>query len=259
MALRSPEPSRLSGGCDTTQTVFPFAEMSQPAYRTSSLWRFLSEVDASGLDVAASPGIHPFDFSYLSRLLQTGPSERDCSTSGAPCKAEVQWLDAGLRSQLGKPLRELYSRFMQAYALYGEGRLTGSTTPDIDWLDDSFAYPGGMKPQKGCKTVKLAPTPDSLQRTMVIPRFEGLSTQCWRVDLQGFDEQSLSVAITTDATGRSTPTTTGATDGATGRWLADDGQGPGGTHASGRATPCKLGLLVREQQGHPVSADKCSR
>jgi len=176
----------------------PFAEMRQPAYRTSSLWRFLSEVDASGIDIAASPGVHPFDFSYLSGLIQTGPSERDCSTSGAPCKAEVQWLDAGLRSQLGKPLRELYSRFMQAYALYGEGRLTGSTTPDIDWLDDSFAYPGGMKPQKGCKTVKLAPTPDSLQRTMVIPRFEGLSTQCWRVDLQGFDEQSLSVAITTE-------------------------------------------------------------
>jgi len=176
----------------------PFAEMRQPAYRTSSLWRFLSEVDASGIDIAASPGVHPFDFSYLSRLIQSGPSERDCNTSGAPCKAEVQWLDAGLRSQLGKPLRELYSRFMQAYALYGEGRPTGSTTPDIDWLDESFAYPGGMKPQKGCKTVKLAPTPDSLQQTMVIPRFEGLSTQCWRVDLQGFDEQALSVAITTE-------------------------------------------------------------
>ncbi|HAJ91487.1 MAG TPA: hypothetical protein DCO71_02500, partial [Gammaproteobacteria bacterium] len=175
----------------------PVPEDIKESYRTSSLWRFLSEVNASGVDVATMPGIHSFDFSYLSRLLQTGLSERDCSTSGAPCAAEVQWLDSGLRSQFGKPLRELYTRFMQAYSLYGDGRLIGSTVPDEKWLDGSFTYMDGARKYKGCKTVSLSPTPDSLQQTMVIPRFKELSTQCWEVDLEGFDESHLSIAITT--------------------------------------------------------------
>lgn len=171
--------------------------MSQEAYRTSSLWRFLSEVDASGPEVAASPGIHPHNFSYLSRLLETEPSERDCSTSGDPCTAEIRWLDTELRSLFGKPLRELYARFMQAYALYGGGRLTGSLVPDDLWLGRSFFHPGSMKRQAGCKTVHLGPTSDSLQQTMVIPRFEMASARCWKVHLQGFEEPHLKVAITT--------------------------------------------------------------
>jgi hypothetical protein len=167
------------------------------AYATASFWRFLAEAQASGISVAASPGIHPMDFTYLRRLLDTEPVARDCVGRGAACEAEIAWIDEQSDRLFRKPLWEMYSRFIQAYALWGNPRLElgeGMTNPDQIWLRDSFDRDRG--PQEYCRLVELGPDPESLQHTVEVPRFEPVSAQCFRVGLSGFEDSPLHVAIT---------------------------------------------------------------
>lgn len=166
------------------------------AYRTSSFWRFLAEYNRARPTFPGPGASWPSSYSYLPRLLERDLNPRDCSAAGDPCDAELRWIDAGLRDQLGLSLRELYARFIQAYALYGEGRVHSTEGGSASawrkkWLWRSFAHEDGQ----GCPEISLGTDPEQRQRKIVVPRFADVSAMCWEVELEGFDE-GVTLAVT---------------------------------------------------------------
>ncbi len=163
----------------------PFAP-ADPAYRTSSLWRYLAELFAAfTVEGAAPPGpaAGPVDYTYLQWLFSNSPVARDCSEPDSPCDAEVAWLDDGLVSLFGVGLRALYPQFMAVYARYGDFRapkveeeLPG-VEPGQDWRALAF--------NDACALVELRPHPDSLTYETAFS-LAGVAAECWDVDVRRF-------------------------------------------------------------------------
>ena len=162
---------------------------SLQAYMTLSFWRFLAEYRRSRPSFPG-PDLSPVDYGYLPPLLDRPLSPRDCYRAGAPCDAELRWVDAGLEEFFGASLRQLYPRFLQAYVHYGDGRARrgpGGAPADsrARWLDLSFSHDGGS----GCRKVRLRPNSDERQQRYVVSRFRDVAAQCWEVDLEEFEGQ----------------------------------------------------------------------
>lgn len=163
-----------------------------PSYQTSSFWQFLAEFDATDGAVQVPPVAFPHrDFSYLASVLEAEPTLLDCVTQGDPCTRELGWADAQLRRTLRKPLNDLYTRFIAAYALYGMGRIDGTGQIDPRWLEGSF--------DGDCPHTKLEDTFDGFQETRVIPAFDIAAAQCWYLDIQGFEQEDVRVVMTASA------------------------------------------------------------
>lgn len=142
--LRNANPDVTAGkswGLRDYQFALPVPSVRPPetdAYRTSSFWRYLAETASGG-----TPGAEPqsVDYSFMASLLATPSVSTDCDeTRDAPCSAELFWLDRNLRAQFGKPLRDLYALFMQAYAQYDTARVGDATN---SWQRQAFpsCYP----------------------------------------------------------------------------------------------------------------------
>jgi hypothetical protein len=187
---RLPEPSRSGSP-------------SIASYRTASFWRFLAELQALGEQ--PGPKENPFDYRHLSRFFRSKPAAMDCTEgrgSVAPsCDAELRWIDANLRSQFGRGLKDLFPRFMDVYALYGENRVsetgagflpTKANTPEalgMRWRGDGF--------EDGCYPIRLKLAPDSLQARSAVELFDEVSAQCWEVKPKDF-EGPITIAVTVD-------------------------------------------------------------
>ncbi|WP_156945440.1 hypothetical protein [Hyphomonas johnsonii] len=142
--LRNANPDVTPGkswGLRDYQFSLPIPSVRPPetdGYRTSSFWRYLAETASGG-----TPGAEPqsVDYSFMASMLATPAVARDCNeTSDAPCRAELFWLDRNLRTQFGKPLRDLYALFMQAYGQYDTARVRDVTH---SWRGEAFpsCYP----------------------------------------------------------------------------------------------------------------------
>jgi hypothetical protein len=125
---------------------------STMAYHTSSVWRYLAEVNRAKevpRRYANYPGsrVHPVDYSYLSTFFQqTTPIN-----SG---NDELDWLDAVTRGykNFKVPFRDYFAEFLVAYTMYGAHRPGTvsrheqlSTDPGRNWRKRSFELllPGG--------------------------------------------------------------------------------------------------------------------
>lgn len=160
------------------------------AYATNSFWTYLAEYYAmSGRP--STPGMNPHNLKYLAQMLESPPAPRDCNHPKAKCQGEMAWLDTQLRSIFGRPLRNIYAKFGQAYALYGEWRPKSVAKFDLDWLKRAFA-PGG------CKIVPLGPGAENLQVELDIARFEPQSMLCWELQPMGFKKTKIPVATTVE-------------------------------------------------------------
>jgi len=171
------------------QLPVPGATGTSRAYRSSSFWRWLAEFQRSRPTFPGPDTSWPADYSYLPRLLGRDLATRDCYSDDGPCDAELRWLDAGLRSQFGLSLRELYARFIRAYALYGEGRVHSTeggspTTWRKNWLGRSFAHETGM----GCAEIMLDRTAEGRQKTFTVSRFPDVAARCWEIEFDGYTE-----------------------------------------------------------------------
>ena len=166
------------------------SDLDSVAYATNSFWTYLGEYRAAG-GTPATPGMNPIDMSYLAELFDSAPVPRDCSGSDALCIAEISWLDQQVRGVLGAPLRYLYARFMQAYALYGQHRLAGETLYDELWLDKAFdTY--------GCREIALQPGGENRQHVVELEPFVPWSARCWQIRLLDFEKVSIPVAVTVE-------------------------------------------------------------
>lgn len=171
------------------QLPVPGGTGTMRAYRTSAFWRFLAEYNRSRPTFPGPGASWPVDYGYLTGLLGRDLNPRDCYDENGACDAELRWIDAGLRAQFGLSLRELYARFVQAYALYGEGRVHSTeggsaSTWRKKWLWRSFAPDSGT----GCTEVLLDRTPEGRQRTFNVSRFVDVAAQCWEIELDGYTE-----------------------------------------------------------------------
>ena len=94
------------------------------AYGTSSFWRYLAEIDASGFAPNDRPGPEegPVSYRYLADMLNQPAITRDCISTAAACKQEVDWLNARLIAAFGSPLRMVYTAFIEALTKYAEHR-----------------------------------------------------------------------------------------------------------------------------------------
>lgn len=184
-AQRLPVPYHLGGG-----------DPPWIAYGTGSFWMYLGEYEAQR-GRPLTPGMNPYSIAYLARLFAAPPSAHDCIGAGADCRDEIAWLDRELNSVFGKPLRDLYARFIQAYALYGGSRLRSIARWSPLWLEGAFKHRQGPP----CTPVEFRHNPngrDKLQATAKIVNLLPWSALCWEIKLDGFTEPELPVVITAE-------------------------------------------------------------
>ncbi|GEM_PF-1449085 len=191
--LPSEPPEALWGRRNYSEPLaIPAVENDQPAYNTSSFWRYLAELYAGG---RPGPAPAPVDYGYLADFLSTRPSGRDCVKEGDPCDTEVARLDGWLKSAYGSNgLREYLPRFLAAYVHYGAARGKGETAESRNkaWRDASF--------EDGCMSVELSPA--SMEMNGVV--FGGLfhvdtvsvkntAARCWSVEPTDFESGLIGV------------------------------------------------------------------
>jgi hypothetical protein len=179
------------GGRDySVRLPVPGATGDPPGYTTSSFWRYLAEY-AGMTPVPPGPEHDAWsvDYSYLVQLLGRHMGARDCFMPRDPCRAELAWLDDGLRDLFGLSLREVFGRFIQAYSQYGRFRVAFSEGGDAsrsqeDWLETSFTH----ESEWGCPTVRLGPGQAPGSREFVVSSFDPVAARCWKLDVDGFQE-----------------------------------------------------------------------
>jgi len=169
----------------------PIPAIDQPippsdAYATSSFWRYLGEVDGkTKISGKLKPNFETLN--YLATFLSSPPVNRDCEGESAPCKSEIEWLDAQTRAVFGKTLRDIYARFVQSYAQYSNDRFEKKMPPnfwDDRWLKGAFG---------DCASVTL--NPELVQQVAWVTDLESVSARCLRVVPQNYSQDAIAVAV----------------------------------------------------------------
>jgi hypothetical protein len=168
------------------------SRMNSPVspYPTLSFWRYLSEYHGSGSRPPGPGSDEPIDYRYLARLLDSPPVASGCRAANSSCALEARWLDVRLRNMMGASLRELYSRFIGTYALYGGHRASyGTDFNGRRWRQGSF--------DESCRPVLITEDSKHIEDISRFGLFQEMSAQCWAVTLRGFD-QDMNVLVTVE-------------------------------------------------------------